>query len=334
MLHRQYDLFAGRNAHRRTVPLDQGCTSLQPLTVKNRPAAPATAEWSPSPPRLQLVRGDDPVCMPRPLVRENRGPSLQQPLQISVVSVNRNHADCIGRCLQSVAHQNYPHVEHVLVDQGSDDDSLSVLLAQRERLTIVFGQQRDSKFESWNRGLNHCTGDVVGFLDARGAYCGPMLLNQIAQAFSDPALTAVYGNVNLRDPTRGNHEARKLPAGEWSRQRVKEGWVPPIQALFVRREWLQRINGFSPEFSLAADYAALRRLCGMHGFTAKYLDIPVVEQATPRSPWRNPLQHLRLTQEKLRILKTLRQEKEGTARLTLPQMLSCLTASDTQKDHP
>jgi glycosyltransferase involved in cell wall biosynthesis len=46
---------------------------------------------------------------------------------ITVVIVNYNYGRYLGKCLDSVFAQTYPNIEVIVVDDGSTDNSLSVL---------------------------------------------------------------------------------------------------------------------------------------------------------------------------------------------------------------
>lgn len=46
------------------------------------------------------------------------------PLKITVATVTYNASNLINRTIQSVEEQTYPHVEHLIVDGNSQDDTL------------------------------------------------------------------------------------------------------------------------------------------------------------------------------------------------------------------
>lgn len=83
---------------------------------------------------------------------------------ISVIINNYNYAKFVGRAIQSVLDQSYPKVECIVVDDGSSDDSISIINSYN-RIKIISktnGGQTDAAIA----GLALATGDLIFFLDA------------------------------------------------------------------------------------------------------------------------------------------------------------------------
>src|SRR5258708_17084204 len=63
--------------------------------------------------------------------------SLSEPL-VSILVPARNEARTIARCLVSLAHQDYPHVEILVLDDKSDDGTAAIV----ERIAQRYPQMR------------------------------------------------------------------------------------------------------------------------------------------------------------------------------------------------
>ncbi|QHE87163.1 glycosyltransferase [Hydrogenophaga sp. BPS33] len=227
-------------------------------------------------------------------------------LKISIVTGCRDNASTIEGCLSSVAGQTFRNVEHVVVDRHSKDDSPELIYAQRDRLSIVYGGVGETRFEAWNRGIGQATGDVLGFVDAADELASPDVLERVAQAFANPWVSAVYGDILCVDAQDARHVVRHHNVGACSRERLSLGLVPPTTALFVRRSWYRRIGGFAPELKLAADYDASLRLFSHQFFKAVYLERPVVRQRLVFPEVRQLPNALRIPIEELRSLRSAR----------------------------
>jgi glycosyltransferase len=209
------------------------------------------------------------------------GGPKEQPLAaplFTIITACRNSSATIDDCLASVAAQNIDGVEHVVVDRHSRDDTIERLHAHRHRLSIVYGSANDTRFQAWNRGIGHASGDILGFVDGTDALANPHVLRRVAAAFQDPEISAVYGDVLCVDARDIDHVMMHHYVGPVSRKRLSRGWVPPTTALFVRKPWYLRIDGFSPNMKSAADYEALLRLFSYPFFKVAYLGVPVVKQ--------------------------------------------------------
>lgn len=222
--------------------------------------------------------------------------------KFSIITTCKDNASTIESCLSSVANQTFGGVEHVVIDRQSKDDSPERIYAQRDRLSIVFGSSDETRFQAWNRGIGQATGEILGFVDAADELANPDVLGEVAQAFSHPWVSAVYGDVLCVDAYDTNRVVRQHNYGEFSRARLARGWVPPTTALFVRRSWYRRIGGFAPTLKLAADYEASLRLFSHRFFKATYIRRPVVRQRQLFPGARQLVNALQLPAEELKAL--------------------------------
>lgn len=87
------------------------------------------------------------------------------PPRISVVIPCYNYAHYVGAAIESALAQDYAHIEVVVVNDGSTDDSLQVIQRYAPRVKIV-DQPNQGSIAAYNRGFAESSGDVVIFLDA------------------------------------------------------------------------------------------------------------------------------------------------------------------------
>jgi glycosyltransferase involved in cell wall biosynthesis len=85
----------------------------------------------------------------------------QEPLSFSVITVCFNSAETLGRALESVAKQDWPHVEHIVIDGGSKDGTAQVLKEHRARLAHVVSEPDRGIYDAMNKGLDLATGEVI-----------------------------------------------------------------------------------------------------------------------------------------------------------------------------
>src|SRR6476659_2826563 len=98
--------------------------------------------------------------------------------KISVITSSYNQGDFIGRTLDSVLAQNYPNLEHIVVD-GMSNDQTPEILAKYDHLRVI--REPDSgQADAINKGFRAATGDILCFLNSDDTFL-PGALRRVAQ---------------------------------------------------------------------------------------------------------------------------------------------------------
>lgn len=193
----------------------------------------------------------------------------------------------VGRALDSILAQQHRHeLELVVVDAGSRDDTLEVLETYRDRLAVFISEPDSGIFDGMNKGIRHATGEVVGILNADDCYSDPLVLRDVADAFSaDAGVEACYGDLAYTNPA--GRVVRYWKAGESGGRRWLLGWMPPHPTFFVRRRVYDRYGLFDLQYPIAADYELMLRLMFRHRIKVKYLNRAVLNMAPGGNSTRN-----------------------------------------------
>jgi len=194
-----------------------------------------------------------------------------EPMKISIITATYNCAATLGDALDSVAAQQYGNREHVLVDGASTDGTLALLESRRSPQSSLVSEPDKGIYDALNKGIARATGEVVGFLHADDIYADDRVLQRIADAFVDPSVTAVYGDLQYVRKQDTSSVVRHWRSGPYSRSKLGWGWMPPHPALYVRREWYDRIGGFDTRYRIAADYDSILKLFSQPDFKAAYI---------------------------------------------------------------
>lgn len=196
---------------------------------------------------------------------------------VSVVIPNYNYARYVSAAVESALSQTYTHVEVIVVDDGSTDNSIEVLRTFENKIRII--QQKNSgQSISRNRGISEARGDFVAFLDADDLWMPTKLEKQMA-LFRNPSVGLVYCGVNLTDSDlktieiqRAEYRGRTLYAHtEYARAVVLGGESTAV----VRKEVFLRAGLFDPALSLSAGWDMWRRIAS--AYEIDFVDEPLIQ---------------------------------------------------------
>jgi len=183
---------------------------------------------------------------------------MPKPVTLSIVTPSLNSAHTIRETLESVARQDYPHVEHIVRDGGSTDGTIEIL-KEFPRLHWV-SEKDEGHYHAMNKGIQMATGEVVAILNADDCYC-PDILSKVAAAFeAHPEWDALFGDFIFVD--KAGREILRREEACWDPQIVRFGFGMALhQALFVRKATYDRLGLLRhKDFKNACDMEFLMRM--------------------------------------------------------------------------
>lgn len=154
---------------------------------------------------------------------------------------------------------------------------MDILRARRSDFSALLSEPDRGIYDALNKGIGLATGDVIGFLHADDVFAHSGVLSRIADAFSDPTVSAVYGDLQYVRKDNLDAVVRDWRSSPFHRRSLAWGWMPPHPTLYVRRGWYHRIGGFDPRYRISADYLFILQLFSSPGFHARYLEEVLVK---------------------------------------------------------
>jgi glycosyltransferase involved in cell wall biosynthesis len=181
---------------------------------------------------------------------------------ITVVTPSFNAAATIEDALRSVREQDYPHVEHLVVDGGSSDGTVAIL----ERAAGVrFVSEPDRGLShAMNKGVAMATGSIIGWLNADDIYL-PGALRAVGEAFAArPYAEWATGRCRIidgdgREIRKGATAYKTALLRRYSHSLYLTQNFISAPATFVRREAYQR-HPFREDYAMSMDYDVFLQL--------------------------------------------------------------------------
>lgn len=183
---------------------------------------------------------------------------MARPL-LSIVTPCLDRAPLIAQAVESVLHQDYASVEHVVVDGGSTDGTLAVL--RRYGQLNVTSEKDRGLYDALNKGIRRARGEIIGQLNSDDLY-EPQSFNAVMQAFAEhPEADAVAGGALIFEDTPSGAAVQRAIAAPTAQSflRCATQGVCSINAWFFRRRVYDRIGYFSLDYAIAADRDFLLR---------------------------------------------------------------------------
>lgn len=173
-------------------------------------------------------------------------------MRISIVTPSFNQGEFIEETLRSVRSQGHSDVEHIVIDGGSTDDTLSILERHKSTLAYVQSRPDGGQTDALIQGFARATGDVLAWLNSDDLYEPDTLADVVDHFRNHPDDRFIYGDATWVDRD-GSVLRRKREMGFnrfiWLRT---HNYVPQPSA-FWRRDLYEEVGGLDPSFDLAMD---------------------------------------------------------------------------------
>lgn len=182
------------------------------------------------------------------------------PPLISIVMAVFENRRWVGEAIDSILRQTHQPVEIIVIDGGSRDGTLDVLRAYGARIATLVSEPDHGIYDALNKGINLASGDIIGLLHSDDLFAREDALALVADRFADPAISAVYADLDYVRRDQPHVRVRHWRSGEYHPTRLRRGWMPPHPTLYLRREVYARHGLFDTRFRIAADYDFILRV--------------------------------------------------------------------------
>ena len=172
---------------------------------------------------------------------------------VSIVIPCYRQAHFLGQAIESALSQSYPHVQVIVVNDGSPDEVRAVAA----QYPVQYIEQENAGLAAArNTGLASCRGEFVVFLDADDRLLPDGVRQNVARLVEDPSLGFVVGASRYiaRDGTRLPTGQPVWPHGDVYSELLRRNRIRMPAMVMFRRSVLSEIGGFDSSVDACADY--------------------------------------------------------------------------------
>jgi glycosyltransferase involved in cell wall biosynthesis len=191
-------------------------------------------------------------------------------MKVSVITVAWNAAATIADTCRSVAAQDWPDIEHIIID-GASTDNTAAIVAANARPGHRFVSEADSGlYDAMNKAVALASGDIIGFLNADDFYCRTDAVRLVAEAaIADPNTAAVSGAVAIVAVDDVTKLSRAYPPTPFSPWMLRMAHMPPHPGFYARRAAMAAVGPFDPSIRIGADFDWMVRFFAVNKLRAR-----------------------------------------------------------------
>jgi glycosyltransferase involved in cell wall biosynthesis len=176
-----------------------------------------------------------------------------------------NYAHFLREAVDSILSQDYPHIELIVIDDGSTDGTREVLASYGSRLWWE-SQANAGQATTINRGWARAAGDLVGYLNADDLLAPGAVTAAVAALRARPDAIMSYCDFAIIDGASRETRHHRLRPGLDLQAILRSGYSPFGPGSFVRREAAALTSGWDPSLTRVPDFEYWMRLARLGAF--------------------------------------------------------------------
>ena len=197
-----------------------------------------------------------------------------EPPLVTVITVCYNllkndRAGHFRKCLKSVHAQDYPAVEHLVIDGASQDGTVEVLEQYAHLGWIRYISEPDSGiYDAMNKGIKMATGDIIATFNEQF-----LIVN---------AISLMVGAIES-DGNDGAHADLIYATDEkvkryWKMGSgcIEKGWMPGHPTLYLKRSVYEKYGLYNTKYKCSADYDFMIRILKDKTLRLAYVPVTIV----------------------------------------------------------
>lgn len=223
--------------------------------------------------------------------------------KISVITVCKNSASTISKCLESVICQTYQNIEYIIIDGASTDNTLSEIEKFNDNISKFISEPDNGIFDAMNKGISESTGDYIIFLNADDyfisentlSYALNFILNEVKSKYD-----IYYGKVLIFNNISGIGNIWN--AAKSSKFSIFRGSLPHPATIY-KKDAFERCGVFNTTYKIASDYEWFVR--ALVKYKLKFIRTDLIMTVFNKGGISTDKDHSQLIQlEKTRVRKT------------------------------
>lgn len=208
---------------------------------------------------------------------------------VTLVTPTYNSSKTLHDTLKSVAMQDYPNLEHIIIDGLSKDNTIEIA-NQYPHIAKIVSERDGGIFDAMNKGVKMANGEIVGILNSDDFYTHEQVISNLVKQMLEANADSVYGDLAYVDAEDTSKVVRIWKSGKYRVKSFFWGWMPPHPAFFVKKWAYERYGYFKPELRVSGDYELMLRFLLKHKISSTHLPDLVVKMrngGNSSGTWKN-----------------------------------------------
>ena len=176
---------------------------------------------------------------------------------VSIVTPSYNQGRYIQQTIESVLNQDYPNLEYIVVDGGSNDNTVEILKKYETHLTWISEKDR-GQADGINKGFRMAKGEIVAWLNSDDTYLPGAVYQSVRYLEAHPEVGMLYGEGYHID--EDGELIERYYTEPFAYQRLSEVCFICQPTVFLRAEVISAVGPLDVTLDYCLDYEYWMRI--------------------------------------------------------------------------
>jgi len=188
-------------------------------------------------------------------------------MKLSVITICYNNPDIKKTC-EGIVSQSYQDFEWIVIDGGSDKETLDVLNAYKNRINIFVSEKDNGIYNAMNKGIELSSGEYLNFLNAGDLYFNKNSLAKAVGFLVNEDI--VFGDLQFNAQTKF---IKKYP------DKIPYGWFIseslPHPSSFIKKELFDKYGLYNEDNKVVSDWEKWIEFIDKNNSTYKHIPVTI-----------------------------------------------------------
>lgn len=183
----------------------------------------------------------------------------------------------ISETIESVRSQNYPNIEYIVIDGGSNDGTLDILNDYSESIDLIVSEADEGMYDAINKGIQKASGYWIALLHADDVYTSSDVISEAISLLENEKADALYADVRFVKRDQPDRMVRYYSSERFKPWKLRFGWMPAHPTFISKKEVFDSFGLYELGYSISSDYEMMIRLLYVNRIPTVYLPKAIVQ---------------------------------------------------------
>jgi glycosyltransferase involved in cell wall biosynthesis len=177
---------------------------------------------------------------------------------VSIITPSYNQAAFLEKTMRSVLEQDYPNIEYLVADGGSNDGSVEIIKRYADRLAWWASEKDHGQGEAINKGFARAKGKYIAWVNSDDYYQPGAIRAAVAELEAHPEIGMIFGDVQV--VSANGRVLNELHYGNWGLKELMTFHIIGQPAVFMRRSVLEKAGYLDMNYHFMLDHQLWLRM--------------------------------------------------------------------------